>query len=171
MTDRPTKAHEYVFLFAHPDSGGKYYYGQDAIREAPAKASYDSRTTTQERKEDGHPTRYGNTSSGSAKGFGMPSIPPPTGGRNARSVWTITTRPYSAAHFATFPPDLPERCIKAGSRPGDLVLDPFSGAGTTGLVARRLQRSYLGVEQSETYATMSRKRIESDAPLFNWSAP
>jgi len=87
--------------------------------------------------------------------------------RNARSVWTITTRPYPEAHFAVFPTDIPERCIKASSRPGDVVLDPFSGAGTTGMVARRLQRSYIGAEQSETYAEMSRRRIESDAPLFN----
>ena len=125
VTDRPTKAHEYLFLLSKRP---RYFYDSDAIRE----------------EEDGP---------------------------NRRSVWTITTRPYSAAHFATFPPDLPERCIKAGTRPGDLVLDPFSGAGTTGMVARRLQRSYIGAEQSEEYAEMSRRRIDGDAPLFNRGTP
>ena len=121
VTDRPTKAHEYLFLLSKQP---RYCYDADAIKLEES-------------------------------------------GSNRRSVWTITTRPYSAAHFATFPPDLPERCIKAGSRPGDLVLDPFSGAGTTGMVARRLQRSYIGAEQSEAYAEMSRRRIDGDAPLFN----
>jgi DNA modification methylase len=125
VTDRPTKAHEYLFLLSKRP---RYFYDADAIRE----------------EEDGP---------------------------NRRSVWTMSTRPYAAAHFATFPPELPERCIKAGTRPGDLVLDPFSGAGTTGMVARRLQRAYIGAEQSEEYAEMSRRRIDGDAPLFNRGTP
>ena len=159
ITDRPTKAHEYLFLLTKKP---RYFYDADAVSEVSIHA--------------GQPVTLGpkSLSRGQAAGIG---IDPSGNGladsvtvtdrRNARSVWTITTRPYSAAHFATFPPELPERCIKAGSRPGDLVLDPFSGAGTTGMVARRLQRSYIGAEQSETYAEMSRRRLEGDAPLFN----
>jgi DNA modification methylase len=86
--------------------------------------------------------------------------------RNARSVWTITTQAYPDAHFATFPEAIPERCIKAGSRVGDLVLDPFCGSGTTGQVALRLGRCFVGVELNPQYAELARKRIGGAAPLF-----
>jgi DNA modification methylase len=87
--------------------------------------------------------------------------------RNKRSVWEVTTKPFAEAHFATFPPDLIEPCIKAGSREGDTVLDPFNGAGTTGLVATRLNRNYVGIELNPEYVEMSKRRIVNDAPLFN----
>ena len=90
----------------------------------------------------------------------------PNGTRNARSVWTIATQPFKQAHFATFPPDLAERCIKAGCPIGGTVLDPFGGAGTTGLVADRLQRSSILIELNPVYASMAKKRLEGDAPLF-----
>lgn len=86
--------------------------------------------------------------------------------RNKRSVWTIATKPFSEAHFATFPPELPETCIKAGCPIGGVVLDPFFGAGTTGLVADRLQRDCIGIELNPTYAEMARKRIQGDASLL-----
>ena len=86
--------------------------------------------------------------------------------RNARSVWTIATHPYPEAHFATFPPELARRCIAAGTRPGDLVLDPFAGAGTTLLVAHRLGRDSLGIELGPAYCAMARDRIRADAPLL-----
>jgi len=86
--------------------------------------------------------------------------------RNRRSVWHINTRAFKSAHFATFPPELPEICIKAGSRRNDIILDPFSGAGTTGLVANRLGRQYIGIELNSEYIEMSKKRIYDDAPLF-----
>lgn len=86
--------------------------------------------------------------------------------RNARSVWTIPTQPYSDAHFATFPEALPERCIKAGSRLGDMVFDPFCGSGTTGQVAIQLGRSFIGIELNPAYAKLARKRIGNAAPLF-----
>jgi len=79
--------------------------------------------------------------------------------RNLRSVWPIATRPYAEAHFATFPPEIPERCIKAGCPKGGTVLDPFFGAGTTGLVAMRLGREFIGLELNEKYCEMARKRI------------
>ncbi len=86
--------------------------------------------------------------------------------RNVRTVWEIATQPFSEAHFATFPPELPRRCILAGSATGDTVLDPFGGAGTTGLVADRLNRSAILIELNPKYAQMAERRIHSDAPLF-----
>ena len=86
--------------------------------------------------------------------------------RNCRSVWTIPTQPYPDAHFATFPEALPERCIKAGSRLGDTVLDPFCGSGTTGQVAIELGRSFIGIELNPAYAELARTRIGGAVPLF-----
>jgi DNA modification methylase len=83
--------------------------------------------------------------------------------RNRRSVWTVPTKPFKEAHFATFPPDLIRPCVLAGCRPGDLVLDPFGGAGTTGLVAQRLGRRSVSVELNPEYAEMARARIDADA--------
>jgi DNA modification methylase len=90
--------------------------------------------------------------------------------RNKRSVWGITTKPFPEAHFATFPPEIPETCIKAGCPENGTVLDPFNGAGTTGLVATRLGRNYIGIELNSEYITMSENRIIGDAPLFNGAA-
>lgn len=86
--------------------------------------------------------------------------------RNSRNVWTIATAAFSEAHFATFPPAIPERCIKAGCPKDGHVLDPFGGAGTTGLVADRLQRHATLIELNPEYAALARRRIEGDAPLF-----
>jgi DNA modification methylase len=154
ITDRPTKAHEYLYLLSKRP---RYYYDHEAIKEPDtgrASGNIERHVHNGERGRSDH------------LGASIPWKPDGTG-RNSRSVWTITTRPFPGAHFATFPPELPERCIKAGTRLGDMVLDPFSGAGTTGMVARRLRRAYIGIEQSEEYADMSRRRIDADAPLFN----
>lgn len=86
--------------------------------------------------------------------------------RNKRSVWSVASSAFSEAHFATFPPALIEPCIKAGCPPGGMVLDPFGGAGTTGLVADRLKRNAILIELNPEYAAMARKRIDGDAPLF-----
>jgi DNA modification methylase len=82
--------------------------------------------------------------------------------RNKRSVWTIATAPFSEAHFATFPPELPELCIKAGCPKGGTVLDPFGGAGTTVIVADRLQRNAILIELNPEYAAMAERRINKD---------
>jgi DNA modification methylase len=92
--------------------------------------------------------------------------PEDNGTRNKRSVWTVSTKPFNEAHFATFPPDLIEPCILAGCPEGGTVLDPFGGAGTTGLVADRHHRDAILVELNPEYVEMARKRIFNDAPLF-----
>ena len=154
VTDRPTSSHEYLFLLTR---SARYYYDAEAIKE---KATGSSNRNTERRFD----TSYGKSRSDhAARGI-------PWDGsdyRNKRSVWTMPTRPFKGSHFAVMPPNLVEPCIKAGSRPGDLVLDPFSGAATVGLVARRLQRRYIGLELHADYCEMGRRRIESDAPLFN----
>ena len=86
--------------------------------------------------------------------------------RNKRSVWTMATHSFTEAHFATFPPELPEICIRAGCPPGGTVLDPFFGAGTTGLVADRLQRDCIGIELNPSYAEIARKRIQGESSLL-----
>ena len=90
--------------------------------------------------------------------------------RNRRSVWTITTKPFSESHFATFPPEIPELCIKAGCPPHGTVLDPFGGAGTVGLVAEKLGREYLLIELNPSYVEMAERRISIDCgELLKWT--
>lgn len=97
------------------------------------------------------------------KGYPLPN----PNGANRRSVWTIATHPYKEAHFATFPPDLIIPCILAGCPEDGIVLDPFFGAGTTGLVCSRLNRQYIGIELNGEYVEMAERRIEGDSPLLN----
>jgi site-specific DNA-methyltransferase (adenine-specific) len=89
------------------------------------------------------------------------------GGRNRRSVWRVPATGFAGSHFATFPPDLIEPCVLAGAAPGDTVLDPFAGSGTTGMVALRHDRSFVGIELNPEYVEIGRRRITDDAPLFN----
>jgi DNA modification methylase len=86
--------------------------------------------------------------------------------RNKRDVWTVTTSRYKEAHFATYPPELIEPCILSGSKEGDTVLDPFSGSGTTGVVALENRRNYIGLELNPDYANLSKHRITESAGLF-----
>ena len=85
--------------------------------------------------------------------------------KNKRSVWSITNKPYKGAHFATYPPDLIEPCILAGSEKGDTILDPFMGSGTTAMVAKKLGRHYLGCELHENYGNLMQKRVEEYHPV------
>lgn len=152
VTDRPTTAHEYVFLLSQSD---RYFYDADAIKEkgvipAGTRGAKGSKARAAAKGVNGRPPTYWEY----------------TGFRNARSVWTIQTRPFHGAHYATMAPELAERCILAGSRPGDTVLDPFGGAGTTGLAADRLGRSAVLIELNPAHAQMSRRRIEDDAGMF-----
>jgi DNA modification methylase len=183
VTDRPTKAHEYVFLLS---KSARYFYDADAVRTPREPRTYkmpDGWDTGagghgsfhRNGREKGRPAPKqdagqqvgGDRYTGFNERFAVSETAAPLTGANLRSVWSIATEPFPEAHFATFPKALVEPCVKAGSKPGDLVLDPFAGSGTTGVVALRLGRSFVGIELSPTYAEMARRRIEDDAPLFN----
>jgi DNA modification methylase len=169
VTDRPTKAHEYLFLLAKSE---RYFYGADAIRE-PHTSIPDGVENDPEGWKSGPATeREGRP--GVLDSLGVANRPKNyfghALGRNRRSVWTISTKPFAGAHFAVMPWDLVEPCVLAGSREGDVVLDPFAGAGTVGMVARRHGRRFVGVEINPTYAAMARERISGDMPLLNGGA-
>lgn len=154
VTDRPTKAHEYLFLLAKSE---RYYYDADAISET---ANYGTDLGLLRGKQfvDGVNISAHAPSIKARQDAGIDSRSAGNGKRNKRSVWTIATQPYSEAHFATFPPALIEPCILAGSRPGDLVLDPFFGSGTVGEVCERLGRKWLGIELNPKYAELWKSR-------------
>lgn len=182
VRDRCTKAHEYIFLLSKSE---RYFFDGKAISE-PVAASTIARLSQPNLENQTGSARVPGKTNGNMK-----AAPPRFGGskygdndapenrtksgkeyaigdglRNRRSVWTITTQPFNEAHFATFPPELPELCIKAGSRPGDTILDPFGGAGTTALVADRMHRNAILCELNPEYAEMARRRISADSPLL-----
>lgn len=183
VTDRPTKSHEYLFLLSKSE---RYYYDADAIKEPvewePQHRNVDSISKSfvpGAARHTGLHKRSGNKARRPAAERGVPvadndstngavagSVPWHGTTRNKRTVWTVPTRPFSGAHFATFPPDLIEPCILAGCPEGGTVLDPFGGAGTTGLVAARHHRSAILIEINPEYAAMAVRRIEEDAPLL-----
>lgn len=158
VQDRCTKAHEYIFLLS---KSARYFYDADAIREKTI-TPIDGRGSTAQRKALGHPTRYGMANRG--EGWSMPSISAPEGGKNKRSVWTINTKPYSGAHFATFPPDLILPCILAGCPKGGVVLDPFGGSGTTAAVANEEGRDAVLCELNPEYISLINKRLSEVQP-------
>lgn len=194
VTDRCTKAHEYIFVLT---KSAKYFWDQDAIKEradfgfpnapdsiaSPYGQGFTRRASaldTSARPPGTRPqsgmTRATIGKKGNARGFrggsyvdGEPgprtetgNVPNDTFSRNKRSVWTIATTPYPDAHFATFPPELPETCIKDACPAGGRVLDPFGGAGTTGMVADRLGCDAVLIELNPEYAAMARKRVARD---------
>ena len=159
VQDRPTKAHEYIFLLSKSQH---YYYDNKAIREV---AAYDGRKDTMmkgsKKYKDGSCLANGNANSLSVVGRERWR----TDGngirmRNKRSVWTVTTKPYKEAHFATYPPDLILPCILAGCPEGGTVLDPFNGSGTTGQVALQNNRNYIGIELNAEYIQLTERRLE-----------
>jgi DNA modification methylase len=158
VTDRPTKAHEYMFLLA---KSPKYYYDADAIKEDAAES------TVKRAGLSVGGSKVASERNDADIGRRLTFDQFIENGRNRRSVWTVASQPFAGAHFAAFPPDLIEPCIKAGCPVGGTVLDPFGGAGTTGLVADRLQRNALLIELNPEYAEMAKARIHNDAPLFS----
>lgn len=158
VTDRPTKSHEYVFLLT---KSARYWYDADAIREADSGQDH-ARTVL-----GGQPSLEP-TGGLKSPHRGLRTVRGRDGlGRNARTVWTITTQPYSGAHFATFPPELARRCVRAGCPPLGTVLDPFSGSGTTGAVAIEEGRAFIGIELNPGYCTLAEKRLRgAQPPLF-----
>lgn len=154
VTDRCTKSHEYIFLLS---KSARYYYDQEAIKE-------DAAVSSAERAQYGWHGKmiYDD------RGLERRSQPDPIDKmgkrwcpelRNKRSVWTVATVPYKGAHFATFPPDLITPCVLAGCSEGGTVLDPFSGSGTTGEVALRAGRKYIGIELNPEYIRLSDDRL------------
>jgi DNA modification methylase len=159
VKDRCTKAHEYIFLLSKSD---RYYYDADAIREPHESLEATARRTNQHNKGTKYEAR---PDMGSGDGRARTDLFHENG-RNKRSVWTVTPQPFKGAHFATFPPALIEPCILAGCPEGGVVLDPFGGAGTTGLVADRLGRDAVLCELNPTYAQMAADRIKNENPMF-----
>jgi DNA modification methylase len=147
VRDRCTKAHEYIFLLSKSD---RYYFDSKAMQE-PANRPEGPGNKTHRHSNDGI---YVTGSQKNIAKIGARET------RNRRSVWTVTTKPYKGAHFATFPPDLIEPCILAGSREGDIVLDPFMGSGTTAQVAVQNNRRYLGCELNPDYEKLQADRLK-----------
>lgn len=183
VTDRCTKAHEYLFLLT---KSARYYYDAEAISEPLAYGSVE-RLSQNVEDPDGservpgktngamkavYKKRYTNESSKDFVGTGAQDASATKSrivdkilsgeltNRNKRSVWTVTTQPFRDAHFATFPPDLIKPCILAGSKPGDTILDPFAGSGTTGMVAIELGRKATLIELNPGYCKLIERRCD-----------
>jgi DNA modification methylase len=169
VTDRCTKAHEYVFLLTKSQ---KYYFDAAGIKVPAKDPADDARRIAQQQN--------GNKSVPTDKVAGLrvrasdtfrreDTIP--DGLANRRSVWSIATQPYSGAHFAVFPPELPRLCILAGSKPADVVIDPFMGSGTTAAVAVEIGRNYIGIDQDPRNAAQQRQRLNEAGTMFCSPAP
>jgi DNA modification methylase len=150
VRDRCTKAHEYIFLLSKSE---RYFFDSDAIKEPlsdPSRTNFVSGSRTGGLNKD----RNDNNKAEREKGKIYEN-------KNKRSVWSVPVRAYQGAHFATFPPALIEPCILAGSRPSDIVLDPFMGSGTTAAVAKQQGRNYMGCELNEDYWPLQEERIRA----------
>lgn len=154
VTDRCTKSHEYIFLMAKSQ---KYYYDADEISEDSVGNEYEKTKRPAGRMAG---ARY------ISEGIGQKEVGDSLGQtgdkRNKRSVWTITTKSYPEAHFATFPPDLIKPMVLAGCPKGGTVLDPFIGSGTTAMVSKELNRKCIGIELNEKYIELIMKRTQQE---------
>ena len=159
VKDRCTKSHEYVFLLTKSE---RYLYDAAAIAEPAIHAGHVVKASDPQTAKNAAKGKYGAT----AVGFTQhDTVVGDT--RNRRSVWNIATKPFKGAHFAVMPEALAEPCILAGSRPGEIALDPFSGSGTVGVVALRHDRNFIGIELNPDYAALAEARIYADGPLMN----
>lgn len=159
VKDRPTKSHEYIFLLSRSES---YYYNQKAIAEPVKEESLKRQQTgwngnTERGYVTGNQNNLNRWYGASAKTHVL---------RNKRSVWRVSTSSFRGAHFATFPEKLIEPCILAGCRPNGIVLDPFFGSGTTGVVAQKLGRQFIGIELNPEYARIAYERTGIARPAF-----
>jgi len=154
IKDRPTSAHEKIWLIT---KSKKYYYDADAIKEPAKWEKWGKQTIIKEQQGKTKLIKERTKEELQKLGKGV---------RNKRNVWTITTKPFKAAHFATFPPDLIEPCIKAGCPEGGVVLDPFSGAGTTGIVAKKFNRKAILIELNPEYNVIAKERINQQFGMF-----
>ncbi len=154
VTDRCTKAHEYIFMLTKKE---RYYYDSESVKEPAVSTDIRKFTDNGADKQRGHGRRHAGFNGRYADKIAEQGVPET---RNRRSVWTVATRPYKGAHFATFPEALIEPCVLAGSRPGDIVLDPFVGSGTTAAVAVKHGRRYLGCELNPEYEALQQERLK-----------
>lgn len=164
VRDRCTKAHEYVFLLS---KSPRYFFDSEAMKEPAVSKSTGAAATFKRsgsKREQAIPGQSYGTHRHDRDAVAYSET------RNRRSVWTVATRPYKGAHFATFPPALIEPCILAGSRPGDVVLDPFMGSGTTAAVAIQHGRQYIGCELNEDYKPLQDARIQAANDNFRQSS-
>ena len=166
VTDRPTSAWEHIWLLT---KSARYYYDAEAVKQkaatpphAPGNKKVDASRNDKDEmgrtwgapKQDGHGPRH--------EGFnGRSEVAPAPAMSNLRNFWLLGPEPFTAAHFAVFPTEIPRRCIKAGSKPRDLILDPFLGSGTTAAVAQELDRRWVGCELNPEYAALAEQRIAS----------
>ncbi|MBS3927696.1 MAG: site-specific DNA-methyltransferase [Sphingomonadales bacterium] len=160
VTDRCTKAHEYIFMLS---KSAQYFYDAASVAEPAVSTDVKKFTDGGRDKQRGHGRRHEGFNGRYAAKLAADGVPAT---RNRRSVWAVATAPFKEAHFATFPPEIPKLCIRAGSRVGDTILDPFGGAGTTGLVADGLGRNATLIELNSSYAAMAHNRILAAAPLL-----
>lgn len=172
VTDRCTKSHEYIFLLT---KSGKYYYDADSIAEPMAE--YERQRRLREREQgltrepltlarDGQPGMTDQSQTGAIRNLSRIHDLAEKGTANKRSVWTIATKPFAEAHFATFPPELIQAPVKAGCPKYGVVLDPFMGSGTTAVVARLLSRRYVGIELNPEYIKIAQKRLSQQVMDF-----
>ena len=192
VQDRTTPAHEMIYLLT---KSAKYYYdaaairteaNQDSLARYDRQSSYDGeKPYAMKQGPTGAKVPASSAFGGPNSGFrvkhcpnnSQPSEKPTDGqyepivGANCRSVWTFSTQGYPEAHFATYPEELPKRCILAGSREGDVVLDPFGGSGTTGAVAKQLGRKFVLIELNPEYVGLIEKRLASVTPSLFAEAP
>jgi site-specific DNA-methyltransferase (adenine-specific) len=160
VKNRPTTDHEYMFLFA---KSSKYYYDADAIREPHVTFSENSKMRGGRNhlgKKGGTPEQGKNSGNSNLHNGRWDQAFHPQG-RNKRTVWEVPLSKFRDAHFAVFPEQLIEPCILAGSSEGGIVLDPFFGAGTVGLVSMKKGRKFIGIELNEDYCKIAIKRIFS----------
>jgi DNA modification methylase len=179
VKDRCTKSHEYIFLLA---KNARYYFDNEAISEPAKQCSIERLAGAISNKNKWVNGAHGQTKHTNCQPREnykqLKSKDPEKFAEsdhiaaswencvNKRSVWSINTKPYKEAHFATFPLEIPELCIKAGSREGDIVLDPFSGAGTTGVACIKHRRKYIGIELNPEYIEISKTRLENAIEEF-----
>lgn len=158
VKDRCTKSHEYIFLLS---KSPQYYFDVRAIQEPSTTqgTAVGSENRYGGKKYTEHPDKFFRTKSGNAyvhRDF-----------RNKRDVWSVPTQPCKDAHFATYPERLIFDCIRAGCPENGIVLDPFMGAGTTAVVARKLNRKYIGYELNAEYIQIADNRLKNEIGLFN----
>lgn len=171
VTDRCTKSHEYVFLLS---KNPRYYFDAEAIKEPAVCGNWGARLARPSNKSFPDELKNGIRSSKRRGEFngktnalpGREAFRSIKNLRNKRSVWTVSTKPFKEAHFATFPEDLITPMVLAGCPQGGVVLDPFMGSGTTALIAQKLGRNYIGIELNPAYIEIASKRVGSVTPAF-----